>query len=90
MEIINLKCGNKGTLDIFHISVFIADFEQVNAGSNGQVKWKIHVIFILILFVPLFRPSVFRVVYFSIFIPIYRDTTIFRDTILKQTNEKKI
>ena len=78
------------TFDIFHISVFIADFEQVNAGSDGQVKWKIHVIFILILFVPLFRPSVFRVVYVSIFIPIYRDITIFRDMIVKQTNERKI
>ena len=60
------------TLGIFRTmsSCFIIDFEQVNTGWESFVKWKIYVIFILILLVPLFRPSVFIVFFF--YISIYR------------------
>ena len=45
-------------------------------------------IFALILFVPLFRPLVFKVVVFFVFQFIW-DTTLFRVTIFKQTYKRK-
>ena len=49
------------------LSVFTIEFGQINIGWKGQVKWEIYVFFIFILLVRLFRPSLFRVVLFSIF-----------------------
>ena len=51
-------------------SVFINEFGQVNTVWKGQVKWKTCVFFIFNLLVPLFRPSLFRVVLFF-YISIY-------------------
>ena len=48
-------------------SAFIIEFGQVNTVWKGQVEWKIYVFFIFNLLVPLFRPSLFIVVLFSIF-----------------------
>ena len=52
-------------------SVFIIEFGQVNTGWKGYVKWKIYVIFLFNFLVPLFRPSLFRVVLFF-YISIYQ------------------
>ena len=77
-------------MDIFHTMSFcflllILDRWKL---CKIMVKSWIHVIFVLILLVPLFRPSVFRVVFFSIF-QFIRDTTLFSVTIFKQTHKRK-
>ena len=59
-----------------------------NVGIAVEMTMKIYVIFKLILLVPLFRPSVFRVVFFSIF-QFVGDTKLFGVTILKQTYKRK-
>ena len=60
------KCSTQG------LSVFIIEFEQLNTGRKGlELNWKFHVFFIFDVLVPLFRPSVFRVVLFF-YISIYR------------------
>ena len=47
--------------------VFIIELGQINTGWKGSVKWKIYMFFIFNLLVPLFRPSLDRMVLFSIF-----------------------
>ena len=76
------------TLDIFPTMSVCSDFEQVNTGWEGELKSKIYVIFQLFILVPLFRPSVFTVVFFSIF-QFIGDTTLFGVTILRRTCKRK-
>ena len=71
------------------LSLFIIDFEQVNTGWDGYIKWKIYVIFKLSLLVPPFRPLTLRVMFFFSMFQFNGDTVLFSVTIVNQTYKRK-
>ena len=67
---------------------FIIEFGQVNNGWKGKVKWKVYVFFIFNCLVPLFIPSLLRVVLFF-YISIYQGYyALSRNDLKKHTNGK--